>query len=254
MALTAHFEEASTAKERSKIAKLGAFCCGLSLCNQHTIVLYIICIVPWVLFRLFQKKELSLGHLLKLGLCFLAGLLPYLYLPASSYLNRARWTWGDQTTLQGFLTHFLREEYGTFSLVNTGHFLTDFLLKLCCSRTFLSIGNLLLFFYRTERQNLPVIWLFTGMLCVYSLFFAWRANLDITKPLFMGVVERFWMQSNAVVAVLAGLGLARLVPLAGAALQTRRVPPCLEWLPALALVASQIWANYRYQIPWERAG
>ncbi|NWX86734.1 TM260 protein, partial [Nothoprocta pentlandii] len=253
MALTAHFEEASTAKERSKISKLGAFCCGLSLCNQHTIVLYIVCIVPWVLFRLFQKTELSLGHLLKLGLCFLAGLLPYLYLPASSYLNRARWTWGDQTTLQGFLTHFLREEYGTFSLVNTGHFLTDFLLnfQLTQMKSELSLAVLTLALVAClsaalpkERQNLPVIWLFTGMLCVYSLFFAWRANLDITKPLFMGVVERFWMQSNAVVAVLAGLGLARLVPLAGAALQTHRLPPCLEWLPALALVASQIWANY----------
>lgn len=38
-----------------QISKLGAFCCGLSLCNQHTIVLYIACIVPWVLSRLFRK-------------------------------------------------------------------------------------------------------------------------------------------------------------------------------------------------------
>lgn len=63
-------------------------------------------------------QELSPGSLLKLSLCFSAGLLPYIYLPVSSYLNQARWTWGDQTTLLGFLTHFLREEYGTFSLVN----------------------------------------------------------------------------------------------------------------------------------------
>lgn len=38
-----------------QISKLGAFCCGLSLCNQHTIVLYIACIVPWVLSQLFRK-------------------------------------------------------------------------------------------------------------------------------------------------------------------------------------------------------
>ncbi|XP_058149362.1 protein O-mannosyl-transferase TMEM260 isoform X3 [Dasypus novemcinctus] len=119
MALTVHFEEAATAKERSKIAKTGAFCCGLSLCNQHTIVLYILCIIPWILFRLLKEKELSLGSLLKLSLYFSAGLLPYLYLPISSYLNQARWTWGDQTTLLGFLTHFLREEYGTFSLAKS---------------------------------------------------------------------------------------------------------------------------------------
>ncbi|OXB57949.1 hypothetical protein ASZ78_009356 [Callipepla squamata] len=42
-----------------QLAKLGAFCCGLSLCNQHTIVLYIACIVPWVLFLLFRKKAKS---------------------------------------------------------------------------------------------------------------------------------------------------------------------------------------------------
>nr|XP_058915481.1 transmembrane protein 260 isoform X3 [Kogia breviceps] len=119
MALTVHFEEATTAQERSKIAKIGAFCCGLSLCNQHTVVVYVLCIIPWILFRLLKEKELSLGSLLKLSLYLSAGLLPYIYLPISSYLHQARWTWGDQTTLLGFLTHFLREEYGTFSLAKS---------------------------------------------------------------------------------------------------------------------------------------
>lgn len=44
------------------------------------------------------------------------------------------------------------------------------------------------FFYR-DKQNPSLVWLFTGMFCIYSLFFAWRANLDISKPLFMGVVS-----------------------------------------------------------------
>uniref|UniRef100_A0A8C3PSR5 Transmembrane protein 260 n=1 Tax=Calidris pygmaea TaxID=425635 RepID=A0A8C3PSR5_9CHAR len=254
MALTVCFEEASTAKERSKISKAGAFCCGLSLCNQHTIVLYIACIVPWVLARLFRKTELSPGHLLKLGLCFLAGLLPYLYLPASSYLNRARWTWGDQTTFQGFLTHFLREEYGTFSLAKseTGSSMREMLVfQLAQMKSELSLPVLALALVAcvstalpTKQQKSPVIWLFAGMLCLYSLFFAWRANLDITKPLFLGVVERFWLQSSAVVAVLAGLGLATLASVGNAVPEGSRVMPWMEWLSALALVTSQIWANY----------
>ncbi|XP_012911966.1 transmembrane protein 260 isoform X3 [Mustela putorius furo] len=143
MALTVHFEEAATAKERSKIAKIGAFCCGLSLCNQHTIVLYILCIIPWILFRLLKEKELSLGSLLKFSVYFSAGLLPYVYLPISSYLNQARWTWGDQTTLLGFLTHFLREEYGTFSLAKseTGSSMSKILLSQVTSmRTQLSLN------------------------------------------------------------------------------------------------------------------
>ncbi|KAM9381289.1 protein O-mannosyl-transferase TMEM260 [Phaethornis superciliosus] len=254
MALTVHFEEASTAKERSKISKLGAFCCGLSLCNQHTIVLYLACIVPWVLTQLFRKTELSLGHFLKLGLCFLAGLLPYLYLPASSYLNQARWTWGDQTTLHGFLTHFLRKEYGTFNLAKseTGSSMREMLVfQLVQMKSELSLPVLVLALIacvstalQTKLQKSPVIWLFAGMLCLYSLFFAWRANLDVTKPLFLGVVERFWLQSNMVVAVLAGLGLAMLTSLGSSVLESSRALPWLEQLSALVLVSSQIWANY----------
>ncbi|XP_036774546.2 transmembrane protein 260 isoform X5 [Manis pentadactyla] len=252
MALTVHFEEAATAKERSKIAKIGAFCCGLSLCNQHTIVLYILCIMPWILFRLLQEKELSLGFLLKLGLHFSAGLLPYFYLPVSCYLNQARWSWGDQTTLLGFLTHFLREEYGTFSLAKSevGSSMSKILLSQVMNmRTQLSFNIQALAIWaniclaRKDRKNPSLVWLFTGMFCIYSLFFAWRANLDISKPLFMGVVERFWMQSNAVVAVLAGIGLATLVSESNRVLNTNGLQ-CLEWLSATLFVTYQIYSNF----------
>ncbi|XP_047623381.1 transmembrane protein 260 isoform X5 [Phacochoerus africanus] len=200
MALTVHFEEAATSQERSKIAKIGAFCCGLSLCNQHTIVLYVLCIIPWILFRLLKEKELSLGSLLNLSLFFTAGLLPYIYLPISSYLHQARWTWGDQTTLLGFLTHFLREEYGTFSLAKSeiGSSMSEILLSQVTNmRTQLSFNIQALAVWaniclaRKDRQNPPLAWLFTGMFCIYSLFFAWRANLDISKPLFMGVMMTY---------------------------------------------------------------
>ncbi|XP_011917299.1 PREDICTED: transmembrane protein 260 isoform X2 [Cercocebus atys] len=214
MALTVHFEEAATAKERS--------------------------------------KELSLGSLLKLSLYFSAGLLPYVHLPISSYLNHARWTWGDQTTLQGFLTHFLREEYGTFSLAKSeiGSSMSEILLSQVTNmRTELSFNiqalavcaNICL--ARKDRQNPSLVWLFTGMFCIYSLFFAWRANLDISKPLFMGVVERFWMQSNAVVAVLAGIGLAAVVSETNRVLNSNGLQ-CLEWLSATLFVVYQIYSNY----------
>ncbi|XP_036774526.1 transmembrane protein 260 isoform X2 [Manis pentadactyla] len=214
MALTVHFEEAATAKERS--------------------------------------KELSLGFLLKLGLHFSAGLLPYFYLPVSCYLNQARWSWGDQTTLLGFLTHFLREEYGTFSLAKSevGSSMSKILLSQVMNmRTQLSFNIQALAIWaniclaRKDRKNPSLVWLFTGMFCIYSLFFAWRANLDISKPLFMGVVERFWMQSNAVVAVLAGIGLATLVSESNRVLNTNGLQ-CLEWLSATLFVTYQIYSNF----------
>ncbi|XP_029688757.1 transmembrane protein 260 isoform X2 [Takifugu rubripes] len=117
--LTASFHRAKNASQRRKIAHWGALCCGLGLCNQHTLVLYVLVIVPWVLHRLYSHKELSVSALITLGVCFLVGFLPYIYLPISSFLNQARWSWGDQTTLSGLLTHLLRVEYGTFSLAKT---------------------------------------------------------------------------------------------------------------------------------------
>ncbi|KAM8913654.1 protein O-mannosyl-transferase TMEM260 isoform 5-T6 [Spinachia spinachia] len=117
--LTASFHCAENAAQRRKIAHVGALCCGLGLCNQHTLVLYVLLIIPWVLHRLYARRELNLHSLVSLGACFFWGFLPYIYLPVSSYLNTARWSWGDQTTLSGLLTHLLRAEYGTFSLAKT---------------------------------------------------------------------------------------------------------------------------------------
>ncbi|XP_038261718.1 transmembrane protein 260 isoform X3 [Dermochelys coriacea] len=194
MALTVHFEEAATAKERSKISKVGAFCCGLSLCNQHTIVLYVLCIVLWVLFQLFKLKAKS----------------------------------ETGSTMREML------------LSQVTHMKTE----LSFTVPALAIVAWLRTAMQAKQEKSSMIWLFTGMLCIYSFFFAWRANLDITKPLFMGVVERFWMQSNAVVAVLAGLGLASLVSLGNTVLENNRVLQCMEWLSAAALVTSQIYANY----------
>ncbi|XP_060700544.1 protein O-mannosyl-transferase TMEM260 isoform X2 [Hemiscyllium ocellatum] len=174
MVLTVRFSTAATAQERSKLSLLGAFICGLSLCNQHTIILYVMCIVPWVLFRLQREKEISVRAIPRLGLCFGAGLLPYLYLPMSSYLNRARWSWGDQTTLRGFTTHLLREEYGTFNLV-----------------------------------------------------------------------ERFWLQSNLVVCVLAGCGLASVSSVLRRIMGSKALWCWAEWLFVISLIAFQIHLNYR---------
>uniref|UniRef100_A0A3P9KEF9 Transmembrane protein 260 n=1 Tax=Oryzias latipes TaxID=8090 RepID=A0A3P9KEF9_ORYLA len=117
--LTVSFHCAQTPRQRWKTAQWGALCCGLGLCNQHTLVLYVLVIIPWVIYRFHSLKELSLNGLVYLGLCFLAGFLPYIFLPISSYLNTARWSWGDQTTMSGLLTHLLRTEYGTFSLAKT---------------------------------------------------------------------------------------------------------------------------------------
>ena len=44
---------------------------------------------------------------------FLLGLIPYIYMP---YATGKPNSWGDATTIAGFLKHLLRQEYGTFLL------------------------------------------------------------------------------------------------------------------------------------------
>ncbi|OCT68540.1 transmembrane protein 260 isoform X1 [Xenopus laevis] len=253
MALTVGFEEAKTTKDRSKISQFGAFCCGVSLCNQHTIVFYVVSIVLWVLSLQFKKQELSLYRLLKLGICFAVGLSPYLYLIVSSYLNRARWTWGDQTTIQGIVTHILREEYGTFSLAKseTGPGMMGMLIfqisHMNTELTYVAQGLALLallFCFVTRDKKASMVSLFTVMLVCYSLFFAWRANLDISKPLFLGVVERFWMQSNFVVSLFAGLGMAFLTNILKTKMNRTDIVQFMEWICALVVISNQIRTNY----------
>ncbi|MGH0163966.1 UNVERIFIED_CONTAM: hypothetical protein FKN15_063681 [Acipenser sinensis] len=237
LCLSACFHTAGSAQQRDKFGCWGALCCGLSLCNQHTVVLYVLCIAPWVLGGLRTHKELSLPIAGRLGTCFLVGFLPYLYLPLSSFLNRARWSWGDQSSLGGLLKHLLRIEYGTFSLSPADSLpvgplrsssdsvrgrpasdaascfraqLTHCLSDLSAPVLILSGAALLLNPLNRSRGSSGLVWLFAAMVTLYSLFFAWRANLDISKPLFLRVVERFWVQGDAVLCVLAGLGLSSL--------------------------------------------
>ena len=101
--------------ELSWSAYAGSFFCGLSLSNQHTSVLFIFVLAPWVALELLKRKKLTVSVFALLSACFLIGLSPYLYLPYSS-LDVKEGSWGDITTFEGFKRHALREEYGTLKL------------------------------------------------------------------------------------------------------------------------------------------
>ncbi|KAM9568094.1 LOW QUALITY PROTEIN: protein O-mannosyl-transferase TMEM260 [Salvelinus alpinus] len=228
--LTASFHCANSAPQRSKVAHWGALCCGLGLCNQHTLVLYVVVIIPRVMLHLCSHRELSVCGLMSLGLCFLP----------VSYLDTARWSWGGQTSLSGLLTHLQRtgprqrephhdakpgpthfhhprwlmdkhtfktrergkhDKHVTLGTAQLTHCMADLSLPV------LVLAGLGLF-SSWDRMQGVVPWLLTAMLLLYSLFFTWRANLDTSRPLLLVVVERFWLQSDAVVCVLAGLGLS----------------------------------------------
>jgi hypothetical protein len=97
-------------------ALLGAFVCGLALCNQHTIILFEVPLIFWMLF-LLRRQLLSSSVLFgKLSLAFILGFAGYLYLPLAVLFNHRHGSWGYVGSFSGFLHHFLRKDYGTFQL------------------------------------------------------------------------------------------------------------------------------------------
>ena len=102
---------------RRKDVFLGAFVCGLAMTNQHTIVLFEIPLIISVLLREYRIGNLTQEVLGQSALCFLVGLLPYLYLPISTILLPVDGGgWGDTKSIQGLIRHIRRADYGTFAL------------------------------------------------------------------------------------------------------------------------------------------
>lgn len=102
--------------QRLSTAYWGALVCGLAGCNQHTIVLYEVPLILWMLVLLRNQIIQRPVIVLFLGLAFLCGLAPYLYLPFSELFNPQPGAWGHVASLAGFLHHILRRDYGTFQL------------------------------------------------------------------------------------------------------------------------------------------
>jgi len=95
---------------------LGGLFAGLSCSNQHSSLIQIAFIVPAVLLSVFlTDKSLLLPVVTVSSIGVVLGLNPYLYLPLASRVSSPG-SWGDLTTMTGFLTHVLRREYGTFRL------------------------------------------------------------------------------------------------------------------------------------------
>ena len=103
-------------EKKESIAVTGAFICGLAICNQHTIVLFEIPCILWMLFLLRTNILHDSAVLIRLVRAFLIGLLPYIYLPLAATVSPNGGGWGDVKTFSGFINHFIRKDYGTFQL------------------------------------------------------------------------------------------------------------------------------------------
>ena len=200
---------------RAKIAVEASFISGLSMCNQHTSILFIAVIGMWMFVTLLRDKAITGRQFVLTGVAFLFGMLPYLQLPLSAYFSNSPITWGNHTTLKAILAHITRGDYGSMRLSATdrpANFLVNF--RLLASDMIQELGMLtavLCVFCLVTARNFPTIKtevnVYVSALSLYILFFCKQANIDTSSSLHAGILERFWMQSNIVVSVLSGCGL-----------------------------------------------
>ncbi|KAG2457810.1 TM260 protein, partial [Polypterus senegalus] len=110
----------------------------------------------------------------------------------------------------------------------------------------LAATGLVMTFFRRKYSYYLVSWILASMFIVYSMFFAWRANLDISRPLFLAVVERFWVQSDAVLCVLSGLGLASVCKELEKLFGNFRIWKSVAWIFTLGFIVHHAHLNFRF--------
>ena len=210
----------------------GAFLCGLALSNQHTSLILELTLIPFVFHILHKSQVMNWTVFISLFIAFLIGLTPYTYLFWNGK-TVSEGSWGDTTTLQGFVTHITRSEYGTFQMLGNGNGNEGFWERIAAygKDTRKQIGylgivlallgifdTLRLEFFRTgssmkdknctsprpQKFGSILILSFTFYLIVWNAIFS---NLPLDQPMAYAVQSRFWMQPNMILCLLAGLGL-----------------------------------------------
>jgi len=227
------------------------FVLGLGLANHQTILFTGIPVIVWALLSFPDlRRPRVLGSLVLAGA---AGLLPYLYLPLAAS-HQAFVSWGAADTWEGFWTHVLRREYGTFRLSPVGVGADVF------------AGDVLAAWWEHTRAQMGAWALMLAALGAgFCLLGGWRkprgmdlvflaapgvsvlvmmelGNLPIASELFRGILARFWQQPDLYVAAFAGIGFAGIF--AGLRPSVPLVTALLGPSLAVAIGAAQISSHY----------
>jgi hypothetical protein len=208
-----------------KCSMKGAFVSGLALSNQHTSLLYILPIIPFVIYYLCiiipSKKKIRWVILAVsvLGLSFLFGLIPYIHLVLSSQIPKPG-SWGNQTTWRGLLRHVLRQEYGSFSLAAAKFsevenslmrwvaYIVNLFKQFTAFGAFLSL-------YGVKKGSQITKGLgghssgFILLVAMMHYLLWWNgmfSNLPLSHPMANEVLSRFYIQPNMVACFYLGLG------------------------------------------------
>jgi len=188
-----------------------AFVFGLSLAHHHVILFLLPALLYWAVTERIRIVSDRRRLLISLAF-FLAGLLPYVYIPiaarGSSMIN-----WDRAVDVWHLIRLVTRRDYGTF--VSGAAFAPGFVSRLLALKAYayfliLDFGSLLVLAivgcFSLRRSNrraamlLGIAFLFLG-----PIFFFY-ASFPLTNTFSLGTYERFLLPSYLIVAMWAGLG------------------------------------------------
>jgi 4-amino-4-deoxy-L-arabinose transferase-like glycosyltransferase len=186
-----------------------AFTSALALTNQQTIVL----MGPAVLLLLWGRRNYLLARpamSAAIAAAFLAGLLPYAYLPWAASRHPIM-SFGDASTLSNFLDVVTRKHFGTGQLINAPKYMggspVDRLVALGASFGIIMGMPLLLGAIHAYRQCRWYFWFSLLAFAFTGPVFVAYANINLSVPLTRFVLERFYLLSHVVLAPLVAFGV-----------------------------------------------
>jgi hypothetical protein len=239
---------------RAKWVVIFAAVFGLACSHHHTILFFV---VPFFLCDAFYHRKIVFEPKTFFGSIgvWALGFLPYLYMPfaaAPMYI----FNWGHAHTWDGFWTHFLRSEYGTFQLASGKKDYTNFWFSLWkyfgdTLDQFLVIGvipilvAILYLLVRWSKQK-PFAKTLLFSTAFYLLVFHVLANMDLSNRLFFDIQSRFWMAPNMMMSLFMGWGLLLILRrvFVGQQVQVQRL--AVSGL-ILAAIGTQIGMHYKLE-------
>lgn len=211
--------------------------CGFALSNQHASALALVPLAFPVVRVLAQESLLSWKFVGELGgLWFLLGLSPYAALAIQAHFPQ-QGSWGDLSSLRGFVRHVFRTEYGTLrlgvisaatcegALERVWEYLKD-----CSAQTIhlgpplalLGVGWALLVGRRAadsttkqgkaaRRARIFGVALVAAWVFYVGFWHGVLSNISLQRPMSRAVHARFWMQPNLLLCIAAGGGIGVVV-------------------------------------------
>lgn len=196
------------ADQRPRAFVAASFIGGLGMANQQTIAL----VAPAVFYLMWHHRQV-LGRdwlFVKGGLAFLAGLIPYAYLPWAASRSPV-WNWGDISSGGDLFAHVFRTAFGTGQLVGApsvqGGSAVDRVIALGMSFDLGAVVLIALGAFVLFRRDRVACSFLAGAFVLAGPAFVAYANVNSADPLVRAVLERFFLLPQVVVAPLGALGL-----------------------------------------------